>query len=1112
MTKVKSVKHAMLMSLLALVVCLSMFVGSTFAWFTDSVTSTGNKIQSGTLKLDLEVLDKDGNWVSIKNSTDPIFNYDKWEPGYTDFKIIKVVNKGNLALKWYAKFMSSQELSELADVIDVFVCPSETTPLTYPADRNLDGYTNVGTLRNFVNTIETTTRGQLDGGESAYLGIALKMQETAGNEYQDKTLGAFDIMILATQNTVEEDTFGNDYDANALFPNFDGSFRAEVDVSDKVDENHQLSENVLIGSLSGRMHAIVPKGTSLIQNTNKLILNVKTTDRSSNIKMTRGQISRSLDVHIEGVSENNTIPITINLGVIMPKNLKSSSIEIYHVENNTPVQMTSVDTLTSHNEFVYKADSGQMAVNMASFSEVTALVTAGDPWSGERDTTWYNTTDTVFTLTTEEQLAGFAAIVGGMLENIEPDDFAGKTVKLGADMNLGGLNGKVWYPIGYYNNLKTYERQSGEAHVTSDLSSFEGTFDGDGHTITDIYQNTWEMFGDYNSGYSGTPNYYKDGMGLFGFVFDGTIKNLTINNFQSDGEFSTTGCITAYAAGSCTFENINITNSNPRAYNVPNGGVVGYAYDESDNGNVINFNNIRVDASNKITALWGSYDVGCGGILGRVNGNTTINMTNCIAAAVIDVYNDVCGNYQYYQYRYSGTLIGTVGPDTDPTTGPEKVNFENVKVYVGNWADYYFCEFEKNSQASYTVDFQFSRVEKSDINIDPQTNLPYKQNLQPCRHLHTEKEEKMGLYLPFNQLYTGYGWGAKAVKEASGVSVIQHFYTVTYKNADGSKVLAVDYVTEGERSETKLWANAYTVNDSYATKDNGNKIFKGWVNSNSVKTPSIPAGNCNDVVLYESWDNPFIARFVDKDGNVIYSEPFYSGDTTISEPEVPVVEGYVGEWEEYQSKVNKLDGDVTIHPIYIPKGHENNFESVTEGLTAAKLFEYLANGKNVVLGESLTAEGNSLNINGSKNGLCEITTTTSRLNLNTYKLTCNFSHRANKQWYIFELQQNSKLTITGGVNGEGTLCMNLTNMNNSASAYVFALKPGSTLVLEAGVTIEIKHPINNKVFGFAYLNENGSVTSTNNFSNYDGIYVDKSTDGVLRIVVGVTTTITGPAN
>ena len=174
MTKTKSTKHALLMSGLALLMCVSMLIGSTFAWFTDSVTSAGNKIQAGTLKIDLELLDKtSGAWNSIKEDKTALFDYDLWEPGYTEVKILKVENEGSLALKWMAKFVSAEELGILADVIDVYVKPSASV-LEYPADRDLTGYKYVGTVRDFVNTIETTTYGSLKAEEEAYLGIALK--------------------------------------------------------------------------------------------------------------------------------------------------------------------------------------------------------------------------------------------------------------------------------------------------------------------------------------------------------------------------------------------------------------------------------------------------------------------------------------------------------------------------------------------------------------------------------------------------------------------------------------------------------------------------------------------------------------------------------------------------------------------------------------------------------------------------------------------------------------------------------------------------------------------------------------------------------------------------
>lgn len=211
-------KKSLFMSAMSLLLCISMLIGSTFAWFTDSVTSAGNKIQSGTLKVDLELLDKEtGKWNSLKESQAPIFNYDKWEPGYIDTKVLKVENEGNLALKWVAKFYSEYQLSILADVIDVYVRPSDSE-IVYPTDRNLEGYTCVGNLRTFINSIEETTWGTLEAKEASYLGIALKMREEAGNEYQGLSLGgAFDIRIYATQYTSESDSFNNQYDKNATF-------------------------------------------------------------------------------------------------------------------------------------------------------------------------------------------------------------------------------------------------------------------------------------------------------------------------------------------------------------------------------------------------------------------------------------------------------------------------------------------------------------------------------------------------------------------------------------------------------------------------------------------------------------------------------------------------------------------------------------------------------------------------------------------------------------------------------------------------------------------------------------------------------------------------------
>lgn len=197
---------SLIMSIVAIVVSSTMLLGTTYAYFTDSVSLTGNKIVAGTLEVDLELLDKEGNWKSLKEDNSPLFNSDKWEPGYTDVKVLKVENEGTLPLKWKATFAYKGALSALADVIDVYVLPS-ATEISYPADNALDGYVKKGTVREFTKSIEETTNGILNAKEVAYLGLALKMQNV-GNMYQGlKLCESFDIAILATQLSGAEDGF-----------------------------------------------------------------------------------------------------------------------------------------------------------------------------------------------------------------------------------------------------------------------------------------------------------------------------------------------------------------------------------------------------------------------------------------------------------------------------------------------------------------------------------------------------------------------------------------------------------------------------------------------------------------------------------------------------------------------------------------------------------------------------------------------------------------------------------------------------------------------------------------------------------------------------------------
>ena len=217
----KNSRTTVFMPMLLIILCVIVCVGATYAFFTDSVSSGGNKVQSGRLSVDLEFLDRESDeWISIKEDDTPIFYNENWEPGYTDVKIMKVVNRGSVALKWEARLFSKIAVSEYADIIEVYV-KFGNDEISYPQagdtrDTYLQDWTNIGTLKDFINSEDAMASGELKNkDDSSYLAIALRMPLTAGNEYQEKILGEFDIRILATQFTYESDAFDDQYDVDA---------------------------------------------------------------------------------------------------------------------------------------------------------------------------------------------------------------------------------------------------------------------------------------------------------------------------------------------------------------------------------------------------------------------------------------------------------------------------------------------------------------------------------------------------------------------------------------------------------------------------------------------------------------------------------------------------------------------------------------------------------------------------------------------------------------------------------------------------------------------------------------------------------------------------------
>ncbi|WP_457789717.1 TasA family protein [Anaeromassilibacillus sp. SJQ-5] len=305
MTNSKHTKRALLASILSVVVCAAMLAGSTFAWFTDSVTSAGNIIKSGNLDVALEwangteALDT-ATWQDA--STGAIFNYDLWEPGYTEVRHVRISNKGNLALKYEIRIAANGEVSKLADVIDVYYIKDgkQITSRTGLTDEN-----KIGTLSQVLAN-PYAAKGHILAGENAVdvATIALKMQESAGNEYQGLAIGSdFSIQLVATQYTSESDSFDDQYDKDAPL-NF-----VPVATADELTKAVADGENVSLTApieLSERLE--VKKDITINGNGNAITI---PTDRVINL----ANIAEPITVTLNNVDLNGPTQGTYTRGI-----------------------------------------------------------------------------------------------------------------------------------------------------------------------------------------------------------------------------------------------------------------------------------------------------------------------------------------------------------------------------------------------------------------------------------------------------------------------------------------------------------------------------------------------------------------------------------------------------------------------------------------------------------------------------------------------------------------------------------------------------------------------------------------------------------------------------
>ncbi len=217
-----SSKRALLLSLLSMIICVSMLIGSTFAWFTDSATANVNEIKSGNLAISFEMRNSENEgWADAKNATLNFLRKDEtgnlvadanilWEPGCTfELPELKVENVGNLALKYQLVISGA----------------------TNGNDDGKDGLKLLEVLKftPFVNGVKGDEVNVKDGtaiatgelnknGDKAVVKIKASMDTTANNDYKGLKISGISVKVVATQATYEYDSNGNTYDAAAQLP------------------------------------------------------------------------------------------------------------------------------------------------------------------------------------------------------------------------------------------------------------------------------------------------------------------------------------------------------------------------------------------------------------------------------------------------------------------------------------------------------------------------------------------------------------------------------------------------------------------------------------------------------------------------------------------------------------------------------------------------------------------------------------------------------------------------------------------------------------------------------------------------------------------------------
>ena len=257
MSNRKTTRRALLTSVMALVMCVVMLVGTTFAWFTDTASTGVNKIQAGNLDIELayknaymptEVPAADGGFAAVTENT-KVFNESAlWEPGHVEYVVLKISNAGTLALKYKLGINIAGETGStnvygdkfnLSDYIKFAVLEGDKSSET--RDNLVAAATDSKLIKDGYTSTETSLYPAGTEGKVAekIVTLVVWMPTDVGNEANHMTgkpVPSIDLGIkaVATQLTYESDSFNDKYDEKATYPVMDNAGLSDA-ITDATD-------------------------------------------------------------------------------------------------------------------------------------------------------------------------------------------------------------------------------------------------------------------------------------------------------------------------------------------------------------------------------------------------------------------------------------------------------------------------------------------------------------------------------------------------------------------------------------------------------------------------------------------------------------------------------------------------------------------------------------------------------------------------------------------------------------------------------------------------------------------------------------------------------------